>query len=355
MRASLSFRYPMSTMETADTAISKTKPAARNAALKRRALLAVRVVVSAALIYLILRDADLRAVFEAIGESNLALVLLAFVLTMLGAVVGTLRWRALLAAQGVRAPLGKLLQSYMTGLFFNQILPSTIGGDASRAYDSWRIGGTKTGAVTVVFVDRFLGMLMLLAIAAVSLLLSSSLTSVLPFSRVWIVAGVLGMVGVVWLLFLPPRAFTRWLAEGRVPFAARIRTLTEALGLFHGRKDTLAVALLYSFVIQANVIVIYTLIAASLNLPVPLFDLLLIVPLAAMVLVLPISINGIGVREGVFAFFMAPFGVTTTEAVAYAWIAYAILVAQGLLGGVVYAFRNMESQGEEALAEARDA
>ena len=56
----------------------------------------------------------------------------------------------------------------------------------------------------------------------------------------WIVAGVAAMVAFVWLLFLPPRSFTRRLAEGRVPFAARIRTLIEALGLFHGRKDTLA-------------------------------------------------------------------------------------------------------------------
>jgi uncharacterized protein (TIRG00374 family) len=339
-------------MESAEAAAAGPVPVARNNALKRRALLILRLAVSGALIYFILRDADLRSVFEAIGESNFALVLLAFVLTMAGAVGGTLRWRALLAAQGVRVPLGKLLQSYMTGIFFNQILPSTIGGDASRAYDSWRFGGTRAGAVTVVFVDRFLGMLALLAFAVGSMLLSSRLNSVLPFSRVWIVAAVAGMALVVWLLFVPPRAFTRRLEEGRVPFAARIRTLTEALRLFHGRKDTLAVALLYSFAIQANVIVIYTLIAASLSLPVPLLDLLLIVPLAAMALVLPISINGIGVREGVFAFFMAPFGVTTAEAVAYAWIAYAILVAQGLLGGLVYAFRNVETGREEAVGDA---
>ena len=77
----------MSAIETTNPAITDAKPAARNGALKRRALLALRVAVSGGLIYLILRDADLRAVFAAIGRSSLALVLLAFVLTMLGAVL----------------------------------------------------------------------------------------------------------------------------------------------------------------------------------------------------------------------------------------------------------------------------
>ena len=89
-----------------------------------------------------------------------------------------------------------------------------------------------------------------------------------------------------------------------------------------------------------NVVIAYYLLAQSLGLPVPFLNYFLIIPAALLVLMAPVSINGIGLREGAFVFFLGLYGIGRAEAVAFAWIAYGVLLIQGVLGGLVYAFRR---------------
>src|SRR5690606_28322746 len=88
--------------------------------------------------------------------------------------------------------------------------------------------------------------------------------------------------------------------------------------------------------------------ALSLGLPVLFLNYFLIIPAALLVMMAPVSINGIGLREGAFAFFFGLFGVGRAEAVAFAWIAYGLLLIQGLLGGLVYAFRRQRAAARAA-------
>src|SRR5690606_39969507 len=83
--------------------------------------------------------------------------------------------------------------------------------------------------------------------------------------------------------------------------------------------------------------------ALSLGLPVLFLNYFLIIPAALLVMMAPVSINGIGLREGAFAFFFGLFGVGRAEAVAFAWIAYGLLLIQGLLGVLVYSFRRLRA------------
>ena len=89
------------------------------------------------------------------------------------------RWQTLLDAQHVRVPIGWLLNSYLVATFFNNFLPSNIGGDVIRIRDTAAQAGSKTLATTVVLMDRGLGLLGLLAIAAAG----SSIASRIGASR----------------------------------------------------------------------------------------------------------------------------------------------------------------------------
>ncbi|MFQ3567074.1 MAG: lysylphosphatidylglycerol synthase transmembrane domain-containing protein [Aggregatilineales bacterium] len=296
--------------------------------------------ISAGLIYLILRDTNLEEVFNAITSANLLLVGLAVLSNVVGLLISAFRWQILMRAQSVEATIPFLLKSYLVSGFFNNFLPSTMGGDAVRAYDSWRLGQTKSGAVAVVFVDRFLGLLVLMAFALVAALVTPQIVDEAHNLHLWVGLGAVGAITAMGIMFVPSQALPNFIERLPLPFKTTILKIVSAFLAFQGKTSVLLKALALSVLLQANVVLHYFLVAEALNLGVPFLNFFLIIPLASFIMMLPISINAIGVREGVFAFFFAPFGVLRAEAVAFAWIVYGIIALQGVVGGVLYALRR---------------
>jgi uncharacterized membrane protein YbhN (UPF0104 family) len=91
--------------------------------------------------------------------------------------------------------------------------------------------------------------------------------------------------------------------------------------------------------LQLNVILHFIIIAQAMGMDVPIVAMFVIIPVATVVMMLPVSINGIGLREAVFVMFFGLFGITSDQSIAFAWIAYGFVLAQGLLGGLVFAGR----------------
>lgn len=280
----------------------------------------LRVVISAALVAWVLHRSPLGEVREAFRSADLRFVLLALALTPFGYWASVSRWRLLIRSQGGDAPFGFLVRSFLVGVFFNNLLPSTIGGDAVRVLDTARSGVSRAEAVAIVIVDRFVGLLVLMLFASVGLLLSGHLTDRVPGLYGWVAGGavVLGLVAA--LLFLPSR-------------------ISGAIFAFQGRGDVLAKAFAYSLALQTLVVLNGWLLAKALHVPIPLPYFFLIVPLAVFVMMVPVSINAIGVRESVWAFFFAAFGVAAAKAVALAWLDYGLVLLQAIVGGGLYLLR----------------
>jgi glycosyltransferase 2 family protein len=318
-------------------------PGRRGREKSRRGTL-LKVSMSAALVLWILRGTSVTEILGAIRTASLPLVLLAFSLYLVGWAISVTRWRILLAAQHVRAPAGFLLRSYLVAVFFNNLLPSTIGGDTVRAYDSWRLGHSKADAVAVIFVDRFMGMLSLFLFALAATLGMRWLSGPLPLLPLWMGTGAGGLLLLTWALFMPSPRFSNTFARLPFPLPDAVRRklarAAAAMAVFRADRAALGKALGLSLVLQANVILHYWLIALALGLEVPMLAFFLVVPLALAVMAIPVSVNAIGVRESAFAFFLGMFGVATVEAVAFAWVAYGLVLVQGLVGGLVYAFRR---------------
>lgn len=312
---------------------------------KRRRRLLVKSFFSAALLYLVLRNVAIRDIVGSMLDANLLLLAACFGLNTVGWTLSVLRWQVLMRAQGVHAPAAYLLRGHLVGIFFNNLLPSTIGGDASRAYDSWRLGLSKTAAATVIGVDRFFGMAALTAFAAAAVLLPGGLATQLPIRSAWIL-GAAALIGGLGLLLLAPlrRGRQREGDRSTTPLSNRVAhyvdKLSAGLRPLRRRPGALALALTYSLLLQFNVIVYFYLIARSLHLAVPFGSFFVIIPLALFIMMVPISVNAIGVRENVFAYYFAAYGVMRPEAVAFAWIVYAFVLLQGVIGGVIYALRR---------------
>lgn len=312
---------------------------------RRTAILVfAKLVVSTVLVVWILRGADLSLILETMASANKPLLIVAFSLFFVGYLVTASRWRLLLKAQAIDTRLGYLVQSFMVAMFFNNFLPSTIGGDAVRVYDSWRLGKSKSRALTVIFVDRLLGLLALILLALAGSFFAHRLTDRVPGLTLWIIAAAGAALLLSYLIFFPPGRIAEWTGIGRLPLPGTVRRMVgklgDALELFRGRDDVLWRALLLSFVLQINVVLHFFVISLALQFPVPWHAFVLIVPLATVTMMLPIAINGIGVREGAFAVLLSAYGIGSAQAVAFAWISYGFILLQGLLGGAVFALRK---------------
>jgi uncharacterized membrane protein YbhN (UPF0104 family) len=308
----------------------------------KRGLLALRAAVSAVLIGWLLRRTDFAAVGNAFRAADLRFVGAAVLLIPLGYLTSVKRWRLLLRAQGGDAPLSFLLQSLMVGIFFNNLLPSTIGGDAVRAWDTARAGVDRATAVAVVLVDRFVGLLALVLFAAAGLALAGRIApSVVPQLTVWVCAGAAAMGLAAALLFLPSRRLPDLLGRLGGPFGK----VASALFAFQGKGSVLVGAFAWSLAMQGLVVLNAWLLARALRVPIPFADFFLIVPLGLFLTMLPVSINGIGVRESSYAFFFRAFGVAASLGVAVAWLDYGLILLQAVAGGAVYAiFRGRAQQ-----------
>ncbi len=308
---------------------------------------AIKIFISIALILWVVRDTNLQDIYLAGRSANLYLLAIAFSLHFIGYFISAARWQTLLRVQNVDATLPYLIEASMVGIFFKNFLPSTIGGDAFRGYASWQGGASKAGAFAVIFVDRFIGMLSLMIFAVGALLFSTEITSQMPMLHLMVLPGAIGLLFVTWLIFMPSPKIATLISRVQFPFSEKVESfvskMLDAFMAFQGRKDALAKALGLSLVLQTNVVIYYYLIAKSLGFTIALPNFFLIIPLALVIMVIPISINAIGIRENVFVFFFGFFTVTRPEALAFSWLAYGIFALHGVLGGVVYALRKNPS------------
>jgi glycosyltransferase 2 family protein len=284
--------------------------------LDRRAGLLLRLAVSAALIAWVLARTPFHEVAAAFRSADPRWVLAALALVPLGCLASVRRWRLLIRAQGGDAPLPFLVRSFLVGVFFNNFLPSTIGGDTVRVLDTARTGMGRAKAVAIVFVDRFVGLLALMLFAVLGVLGMPSLYT-------WVFGGAAVLALVAILLVVLPR-----IIESRFALRWPGSVLARAFG--------------WSLVLQTLVVLNAWFLARALHVPIPLASFFLIVPLALFVMMLPVSINAIGVRENVWAFFFAAFGVSAATGVALAWLDYGLVLLQALVGGLVYAGRRGE-------------
>jgi uncharacterized protein (TIRG00374 family) len=250
--------------------------------------------------------------------------------------VSAWKWQILLAAHGLRVPLTRLFGSYLIGIFFNNFLPSNIGGDVARVHDVARITGRGTAAAASVIGERLLAGLALSLTAAIALLFS--------FGAASQVGGTVTAVLAVFVLLCAAiasrhtrsaigRAFPRL----RHTIVARIgRQMGES---FRNRPAVLQVLAL-SFVFQATVVCLGWITFVAIGAPVPLAACFLFIPIISAIQMVPVSLNGFGVREGAYVFFFGSAGLAAPQAVA-ASLLFALLVALvSLPGGILFAARR---------------
>ena len=319
---------------------------------RRLLLFVLKLLVSAALIGWILATANLSAVGEAMVGVDLRWLGLAMGLQFVGAALITLRWQRLLAVKDVTPGFRHLFSSVVASSFFRQFLPSIIGGDAIRGYDAWRAGAGPGLAVMSLVVDRLAGLFALAIFALGAGLFFDDFSERLPDVRLWVLIGIGTLTVLLGGVFLPsrfiprryiPGSLTRLAAVVPERVSAKITNTLNAVRMFEGHPGLLVYIIALSFLLQINVITFYWVLAHALGLGMDFSAFWIIVPLAIFVMMAPVTINGIGLREAVFIFLLGQWQIGQSEALAFAWLEYGSFLAFGLFGGLVYALRRSKT------------
>jgi uncharacterized membrane protein YbhN (UPF0104 family) len=303
----------------------------------------VRIAVSVAALAFVLRSIDLELLWMRVRAMNPAWLLLAIAAYLFMLTVSVWRWHRLLHAQHIEVPRKRLLESTWVSLFFNNFLPSNIGGDVIRIADTAPAAGSKTLATTVILVDRVLGLVALVMVASGGAFLASVRGIHVPGERwLWVIsaAGLAAAVPVIALptlighLLTPIRALKRpWVTE-------RAQRLEDAVTKFRAAPGALAGAFVGALAVQLALVVFYLLSARGLAIPLPVFLGAVLIPVSLAVQMVPVSIGGFGVREAVFAFFFGRFGLPTDAGVALSLVSTGLTMIISMVGGVIFLSRR---------------
>ena len=315
----------------------------------------IQSVVSAALIYSILRKTNLSELWASVKSADPLILLLSFSLHAVGYYASAYRWRVLALAQKMDMPVSYLVESYAVAMFFNNILPTTIGGDTVRAYDSWRKGFPKLKSIATVGVERFIGLFALVVFAIIAVALTGEINSRVPYLWLWVAITFVLMWVVLQGIFLQQgkaKVLTKIFAlPRRSIFGNVVKKFSDAFVNFRGKNKALSISMALSLLLQINVIFHYYLISEAMGLEVPFIKFWVIIPIALFVQMIPVSINGIGIRENLYVFFLGLYGASAASAIAFSWIAYGMILLLGLFGGILYVFRKEDRIDLKSLVE----
>ncbi len=305
---------------------------------------AIRIVVSVGLLVWVLRGVDLAVLERKLGSAHFGWLFLAFAVNTAGNIFGAWRWQLLLESQGRRVPIARLFGTYFVGLFFNNFLPSTIGGDIVRATDAKRRGGgSLTENLTVIFVERLIGLLATLALGGIAAL--TGVGNHIDPRISWALGSALLVAGGGLYLALHDGFRRRVLRlSERIPIAFVRRTagkMLAAFELFSQAHGALVANFFLSIAFQFLLILHYWLIQFAFGENVSLLSFVVVVPLVFCVIILPIGINGLGVRESAFVALLSRAGMAPASALALSLASYGIAVAQGLVGFAVHLVRQV--------------
>jgi uncharacterized protein (TIRG00374 family) len=312
--------------------------------MRRAARVGGSLVVSALALWYILAHIDVHKTAHVLGSASIAWIVVAAVLTLGTVPPQAWRWQMLLGARGVPESLGWLTRAYFISYTVGQVLPTAVGGDASRIFETTRRHpGSGTPVTGSVLLERALGGAVTLVLAGAGFLLAIHRYSIGAY--LWIellfVVGTI-VVGVVFF----SRSVRRRLAFG-VPIARRLKVERVARAVYdgiHGYREhvrTLGSVALVTAVLQlARIVAIYAC-GRAVGIHLSVLPYIVLGPLLFLVMLVPFTINGLAVREAFFVNFLGKLHVGADAAFACGFLFFLLTVLLALPGLGVLLWENV--------------
>ncbi len=314
--------------------------------MKKTALTVLQLAITLGVLFLVFHDPQKRAdMLRALQNASAAWLFAGIAAYGVVELLAGVRWQLLLRVQGIGLPWPRLFRLLMIGVFFNFFIPGGTGGDVVKVFYLLKeTPGQRPAALLSVLIDRLIGLFGLIVIGgAVAIARWDWLTASPAAARcVWITLAVLGgsLAAVIVSLTLSSLGLVHRL-PARMPGRDKLAELAVAYNLYGRAWRPSLAALGLSLLVHAGVFLTFFCAAKALETPgtrIPsLLDLASVMPVVNTITSLPISLGGVGVREGLFQIFLSELvGVSEAVAVVIAFTGFLLTLFWGLVGGVFY-------------------
>jgi uncharacterized protein (TIRG00374 family) len=294
--------------------------------------------ISVVLLWYLFRQLDMSKLLGIIKTADKHLLMLAFSIFIIPYVCAFFRWMMLLDTLNINISAKRILAAFSGGIFFNQILPSSIGGDLMRSMDLAVHTKRAREVVATVFLDRLSGYIGLVLMALAALALGWDL--IRDRNVLLTVILITGLLVVV-LLVLFNKAIYR--VTNRLlhsPVAGKIRdavtNLHREIHLYRDKWGMMVRNISLSLLLQLSSSIAFYFIARSVGVKISFVYFLIFLPIIGAITMLPISIGGLGLRENAAAYLFPLVGVNKDLAVAMSLLNFSFIVAVAAAGGLVY-------------------
>jgi uncharacterized membrane protein YbhN (UPF0104 family) len=291
-----------------------------------------RLLVTAGLLWALLAHVDVSRAKELLDHVSLPLLAAGTATLLATSPFGALRWHIVLAAETTSPGPWTLLKIVLVGLFFNQVLPSGVGGDAVRAWRCHRLGIGVAAAIRSLVLDRVSGYFVMVVLFAAGL---PVLLHILPDVRqrygmvVLLGAALCGLLALFLIDYLPRRLL-------RFRLVAEIAALSREGRRLFARPTRSGAVLSLGAATTGLTIVALMLVARSLGVDLPFDSWVVIVPPVSLIQLVPVSLAGWGVRELGFVVVLAGFGIPAEAALAASLLVGLCMIVVGLPGGLLW-------------------
>jgi uncharacterized protein (TIRG00374 family) len=296
-----------------------------------------RVVVGIGLIVFLFWSLDIREIISNIRAIQVKYLIYAAIPYLFFIIFSAWRWQILLNFKKFGIPFSRTLKIYFISLFFNNFLPTTVGGDMMRVV--YTMKDRRADSLATVLVDRilgFIGLFVFALIAVIYLLLLKNETEFLPFMIIG-----LSIVVLITYIFFSERAFKVLSpAIGRLKIlrlGERINRLHEAGTDFGGAWGPISICIVHSVIIQATLAIAPFFILRGMGYAsVSLLSFFIYVPIINVVSMIPVSLNGLGVRENSYVILFSRVGLGGELAFAMSLLSFFVIFVYSLIGGVFF-------------------
>lgn len=304
---------------------------------KGKLLFCFKILVSVLFVVILCKTVPLQDVLRLFSSVNVYYLLVLFLLSYLMILESCLKWSVLLKAKNIHPPLHSLVRLYVLGYFFNNFLPSMVGGDSARGLILGRKLQRVTDVFLSIFMERFTGYLALIIFTTIPVLLNHPLVQVGNLRTIIILLFATTVLIVILLFSRSIFTVVNSLGPHRLAWlSTKLDMLHVSLLEFSRHKTDFVLVLALSLVFHLLTGVNLYYACLALNYDVSLIEMIIVTPFIVLLSLVPITINGIGLWEGSFVLFFSLLGLPSSLALSVALLLRLKTLVVSALGGVFY-------------------
>jgi glycosyltransferase 2 family protein len=305
--------------------------------LGRRGALALRLAVSAALLGIVLVYADLGEVADAVRDGDWGWFAAGIALMAAAVVLGGLRWWLLLEGAQIDVPARRGVRAFAASLVLNLVLPTAVAGDAVRTWVVGRESGRLLGAAAATVIDKLTALLCLFGVAWAAYAIDpGAVPRSLVVVYIWVTAGLIAALVLAALVATGVRPLLHRLPER---LAAMARQSWRLLRTWAGARALVASVVGLGVAYQVLAVVVFILVGETLGLDVPFALAAVSTSIVLVALLIPVSVGGVGIREGGFVLLLGEAGISAADATLVSLLsAAAVLISAVGIAGAAYLY-----------------